>query len=127
MSPIANMLVQIRNAQSVGHEEVVVPFSKLKQDIAEVLMKAGFLKSVDKKNKKSKKSELPYLYLTLGNTISGARLISKPSRRMYTSHDDISKVRNGFGIAVMTTSKGVMTNADARKAGIGGEVMFEIW
>lgn len=121
------MLVQIRNAQNVGHEEVVVPYSKIKHDIASVLVKAGYLKTVDKKNKKSKKSELPYLHLTLGNVITGARLISKPSRRMYAGKDELTRVRNGFGIAIMTTSKGVMTSADARKAGVGGEIIFEIW
>lgn len=127
MSPIANMLVQIKNAQAVGREEIIVPFSRLKNDIAEVLQKEGFLKTVEKKSKKAKKVELPYLSLTLGSMINGIRLVSKPSRRMYAKSTELGKIRNGFGVSVVSTSRGIMTGAQARKDNIGGEVIFEIW
>lgn len=127
MSPIANMLVQLKNAQAVGHEEVVLPFSKMKEEIALVLQKHGYLKSVETKKKKMHKAELPFLHLALGKVINGINLISKPSRRMYAGKDELTKVRSGFGIAVITTSKGIMTGDEARKAGVGGEVIFEVW
>ena len=127
MSPLANMLVQIKNAQAVGIEEVAVPFSRLKENIAGVLRQAGYLKSVEKKERKMHKAELPYLALTLGNAISGIKLVSKPSRRMYSGSSELGKVRSGFGLSVVSTSKGIMTGAQARKAGVGGEVLFEIW
>ncbi len=127
MSPIANMLVQIKNAQASGHEEVAVPFSRLKHEVALVLQKAGYLKSVEKKQRKLHKAELPFLALGLSGTIEGIKLISKPSRRMYAGKDGLQKVRSGFGTAVISTSKGIMTGNEARKAGMGGEVMFEIW
>ena len=127
MSPLANMLVQIKNAQAVGLEEVAMPFSKMKYDIAMVLHREGYLKQVEKKQRKMKKAELPFLALTLGNHINGIKLVSKPSRRMYAGKKDLETVKSGYGVSVITTSKGIMTGRDARKAGVGGEVMFEIW
>lgn len=127
MSPIANMLVQIKNAQAVGLEEVVMPFSKMKHDIAIVLQKEGYVKNVEKKQRKMKKAELPFLSLTLGNHINGVKLVSKPSRRMYAGKKDLGTIKSGYGVSVVTTSKGIMTGRDARKAGVGGEVIFEIW
>ena len=121
------MLVQIRNAQAVGHEEVWVPFSRLKHEVAVVLQKAGYVKSLEKKNRKLHKSELPFLVISLNGSINGLKLVSKPSRRLYAGKQDLGKVRSGFGMAVVSTSKGIMSGTDARKAGMGGEVMFEIW
>ena len=132
MSPIANMLVQIKNAQAVGHTEVMLPFSKMKYAIATILKDEGFLASVEQKQKKAKKAEIPYLALALKyvddhGAINGIRLISKPSRRMYAGKDELPKVKSGYGISVVSTSKGIMTGAQARKEGIGGELIFEIW
>ena len=128
MSPIANMLVQIKNAQARGLEEVEVPFSVMKRSIAGVLQHAGFLTSVETKKKKGKRIEFDYLHITLKpDAINGVKLISKPSRRMYAKADELKKVRSGFGISVVSTPKGIMTGADAQKAGVGGEVIFEIW
>ena len=128
MSPIANMLVQIRNAQARGLEEVAVPFSRIKKSIAGVLQNSGYVASVEERKKKGKKSELDYLHITLKpNAINGIKLVSKPSRRMYAKADELGKVKSGYGISVVTTPKGIMTGTDARKAGVGGEVIFEIW
>lgn len=127
MSPIADMLVQIKNAQAVGHEEVVLPFSKMKESIAIVLQREGFLKNVETKKKKMHTAELPFLHLKLSGTINGVKLISKPSRRMYSGASDLGKVRSGFGVSVVSTSKGIMTGTEARKVGLGGEVIFEVW
>ena len=128
MSPIANMLVQIKNAQARGLEEVEVPFSVMNRSIAGVLQHAGFLTSVETKKKKGKRREVDYLHITLKpDAINGVKLISKPSRRMYAKADELKKVRSGFGISVVSTPKGIMTGADAQKAGVGGEVIFEIW
>jgi len=127
MSPLANMLVQIKNAQSARHGEVAVPFSQLKLEVAEILQKVGYLASVEKLQKKLKRAEVPYLHIILGNTINGVRLVSKPSRRVYSGAQKLQKVRSGFGTSVVSTPKGIMTGSDARKANVGGEVLFEIW
>ena len=128
MSPLANMLVQIKNAQAVGHGEVAVPFSQLKFDIATLLQKEGYLGAVEKLQKKLKRAEVAYLRIMLKpDAIRGARLVSKPSRRVYSGAVKLQKVRSGFGAYVVSTSKGIMTGDDARKANIGGEVLFEIW
>ena len=128
MSPIANMLVQIKNAQGRGLAEVALPFSKMKFAIAGILLKEGYLAGVDEQKKKGKKSELPYLHLKLkDNAINGVRLISKPSRRMYAHADELKKVKSGYGISVVSTPQGIMSGKMAHKAGVGGEVLFEIW
>ena len=132
MSPIANMLTQIKNAQAIGREEIFVPFSAMKFNIASVLQREGYIAHVEKKQKKMRKSELPVLSLILKyesgqGRINGVRLVSKPSRRMYAPKDELQKVQNGFGTSVISTSKGIMTGSEARKNGIGGEVLFEIW
>lgn len=132
MSPIANMLVQLKNAQSRGLEEVVLPFSKIKFSIAEILKNKGFISEVEKKKRKMKKAEVDILYIRLKynngiGAIDDVKLISKPSRRVYTGRDELRQVKNGYGVSVISTSKGLMTGEDARKAGIGGELIFEIW
>ncbi|MEK7616265.1 MAG: 30S ribosomal protein S8 [Patescibacteria group bacterium] len=128
MSPLANMLIQIKNAQIRGLEEVLVPASGMKRAIAMVLQKEGFLANVEDIKKKGKKSELPYLSITLKpDAIHDVLLISKPSRRMYAGNADMGRIKNGFGTAVISTPKGIMTSTDARAAGVGGEVLFEIW
>ena len=132
MDPISNMLTQIKNAQMVSLEQTVVPFSKMKWKIASLLKDAGYLASVDRKKKKAKKAEHEYLELSLKYTegqgaISGIKIVSKPSRHMYAKADELKPIRSGFGISVVSTSKGIMTNKEARKEGLGGEVLFEIW
>ena len=132
MSPIANMLTQIKNAQSRGKEEIVLPFSKMTLGIAEILKSRGFVGGVEKKTRKTKKSEVNILGVELKyengiGAISDIKLISKPSRRVYVGKDDLKPVRNGYGISIISTSKGLMAGDDARKAGIGGEIICEVW
>ena len=132
MSPIANMLTQIRNAQSRGHERVTLPFSKMVLGITEILKSKGFIGEIEKKTKKMKKSEINFLSVELKyengvGAISDIKLISKPSRRVYAGNDDLKPVRNGYGISIISTSRGLMTGDEARKAGIGGEIICEVW
>jgi small subunit ribosomal protein S8 len=132
MSPIANMLIQIKNAQSAGLETIDVPFSAMKFKIAEILKKKGFIEEVENKKKKAHKAEVSFLDLKLKYTdgkgaINGIKLVSKPSRRIYAGKSDLKSVKSGFGISVISTPKGIMTGDEARKAGVGGEIIFEIW
>lgn len=132
MSPIANMLIQIKNAQSIGREDISIPFSAMKMRIAEILKENGYLENVENKKKKGRKAELPYLNLRLKyidgrGTIKGIKLISKPSRRVYASKADLKPVKSGIGLSVVSTPRGVMAGKEAKKHGIGGEILFEIW
>ncbi len=132
MSPIANMLTQIKNAQSRGKEEVVLPFSKMTLGVAEILKNKGFIGGVEKKIRKMKKIEIGILGVELKyengiGAIGGMKMISKPSRRVYAGKNDLKPVRNGYGISIISTPKGLMTGDEARKAGIGGEIICEIW
>ena len=126
------MLTQISNAQARGHADALVPFSKIKYGIAEILKKRGFVDEVAKKKKKIQKSELDFIEIRLKYTdgagaISGFKMVSKPSRRMYAGKKELKPVKQGYGISVVSTPKGVMAGDEARKAGVGGEVLFEIW
>lgn len=132
MYTLANMLTIIQNAQAVGHETVTVPYSRMNFDIVTILKENGFVSDVEKKKIKGKKSELPVIGITLKyenakGVILGTKLISKPSRRMYAGKRDLHQVRNGYGISVISTPKGIMTGEEAKKANVGGEVLFEIW
>ncbi|MEK7151289.1 MAG: 30S ribosomal protein S8 [Patescibacteria group bacterium] len=132
MSPIANMLNQIKNAQLRGYPEVVLPFSNIKFEIANILKNNNFVSEVEKKKKKTKKSEFNVLAIGLKyndgvGAISDIKLVSKPSRRMYSGKNDIHKIKNGYGISVMSTSRGIMSGDDAKKVGVGGEMLFEVW
>ena len=130
--PISDMMTRITNAQAVRHERVSVPFSTVKLKIAQVLKEAGYLGDVERKKRKAKTAEVEYLDLALRyedgqGAISGMRLISKPSRHIYTKAKAIRPVRSGYGLAVVSTPKGIMSGSAARKENVGGEVMFEIW
>ena len=131
--PISDMLIRITNAQAVGKEQVSVPFSKIKFRIAQILKENGFIQEVEKKSKKSRKIEVDYLLITLKYdetktpALNDFKLISKPSRHLYAKAEDMKPVRSGYGIAVVSTSKGVMSSKEARKQGVGGEILFEVW
>ena len=132
MDPISDMLTRIKNAQAVGRERVSVPFSGVKLQIAQLLATAGYLADVERRTRKNVKSEVEYLDLGLkyadgAGAISGIRIISRPSRHIYVKASKIKPVRSGFGSAILSTSKGIMTSQEARKARLGGEIMFEIW
>lgn len=129
---VIDMLIRIKNAQQAKHEHVLVPLSKAKLQIADILKEAGFLTNVEKKIKKTRKSEHEYVSIQLkykdGNEgISGINIISKPSRRIYVGAKDIKPVRSGYGISILSTPKGMMVSSEARKQNLGGELLFEIW
>ncbi|MFZ2048800.1 MAG: 30S ribosomal protein S8 [Minisyncoccia bacterium] len=128
MDPIANMITQIKNAGNAGRDTVLVPFSSIKESIANVLKAEGFIKSAEKKMVLKK----PMLEITLiiENRIpkvKGVQRISKTSKRVYKKSTEIRPIKNGYGALVLSTPKGVMSGRDARKAKLGGEVLFSIW
>jgi small subunit ribosomal protein S8 len=135
MDPISDMLTAIKNAQAVEKETVDVPFSKIKFEIAKILEKQGFIEKVEKKKKKIKKGRTkpkPFLEIHLKYenkipAISGLKIISKPGQRIYLPYKRIKKVKGGYGIAIISTSKGLMTDKEARKQKVGGEVICEVW
>ncbi|MBE5937445.1 MAG: 30S ribosomal protein S8 [Lachnospiraceae bacterium] len=128
--PIADMLTRIRNANTAKHDTVDVPASKMKLAIAEILLKEGYIKSyevevVDKINT---------IHITLKygadkneKVISGLKRISKPGLRIYAGKEELPSVLGGFGIAIISTNKGVMTDKQARKENVGGEVLAFVW
>ena len=128
MDPISDMLTQIRNAQAVKKETVNVSFSNLKYEIAKVLEKEEFLKKVGKQGKKTrKKIEIILKYDSGAPVISGLKRISKPGQRIYKKRREIKRVKGGYGKTIISTSKGLMTDREARKQKLGGEVICEVW
>ena len=127
--PIADMLTRIRNANQMRYIEVEVPASKMKLEIARILKEEGFI--ADFKVNKDKVQDIIVLNLKYGEkkerVITGLKRISKPGLRVYAKADEIPKVLNGLGIAIISTSKGIMTDKEARKENIGGEVLAYIW
>ena len=126
--PIADMLNRIRNAQAVSHPTVVFPFSKFKYEIAKILQKEGFVGEVEKQKRKEEKIiKINLKYSEKKPVISGLKRISKPGQRIYTLAKNIKSVCSGYGIAIISNSKGLMTNKEARKRKLGGEIICEIW
>lgn len=126
--PIADMFVRIHNATLRQKAEVAVPFSRLKQDIAELLKRSALIEDFTKKGKKVKKSLIVKLSYENGQPmISGWKRISKPGVRIYASYKDIKPVQSGFGMAIISTSAGVRSDREARRQKVGGEVLVEIW
>ncbi|MDN5346961.1 MAG: small subunit ribosomal protein [Clostridia bacterium] len=127
--PIADFLTRIRNANMVYQEKVEVPASNVKKALAEILKREGFIK--DYEVIEDNKQGILRLYLKYGpnrqKVITGLKRISRPGLRVYAKKDAIPKVLGGLGIAVISTSKGIMTDKEARKEGIGGEVLCYIW
>lgn len=123
-----DIITQVRNAQAVGKEKTKVPFSKMNLAILELLKKQNFISEVEKKGRMPKRLiEISLKYKDKEGAIRGVRFISKPSRRLYTGYKKMPSVRQGYGIAVVSTSKGIMSAYQARKEKIGGQVLFEIW
>jgi len=126
--PISDMLTSIKNAQAVLKETVEVPFSNFKYEIAKILEKNGFIAKAEKKGKKIKKLiEITLKYDNKRPAISGLKKISKPGQRIYKKAKELKPVKGGYGIAIISTSKGLMTNKEARKQKLGGEVICEMW
>ena len=127
--PIADLLTRIRNALTAKHEGVLVPASTVKKAIAEILLDEGYIKSYDIREDGVAK----YIHIDLKygpnkqRVITGLKRISKPGLRIYARKDQLPKVLNGLGIAIISTSRGIMTDREARKQGVGGEVLAYIW
>ena len=122
--PIADMLTRIRNAQMVGHREVMMPASKLKSSIASVLKDEGYIEDFTQREKDGKSELVVSLKYYAGRpVIEKLERISKPGLRVYKGRDSLPKVMNGLGIAILSTSRGVMTDSKARATGVGGEVL----
>lgn len=126
--PIADMLIRIKNAQTVGKVSVNVPFSQLKFNLAQILEKEGFLGKIEKKGKDMEKYlKINLKYNNNRMAISGVKRISKPSQRIYVKKELLKPIKQGYGIAIISTSRGLMTNKEAKKQKLGGEIMCEIW
>ncbi len=123
--PIADLLTRVRNAQGVRHEQVIVPSSKLKVAIAKVLREEGYIQGYDVT--RDRPQPMLRIWLKYGDkgqpVISSLQRVSKPGCRVYAGRDDLPRVQSGMGIAIVSTSKGVMTGKRARRLGIGGEVL----
>lgn len=133
---ISDMLTRIRNAQKAEHEFVLMSFSNVKMAIAEVFKLEGFVLDVSKEkseeNEKFENIKVVLKYKKLSSTrsesvIEGIKQISKQGQRRYVRKNDINKVKNGYGISVISTSQGVMSGKEARKRGLGGELICEVW
>jgi small subunit ribosomal protein S8 len=129
MDTIANMLIKIKNAGLAGHARVTVPYSNMSFAIANCLIKGKFIASASKKTLAGDKFVLEMDLIVKDNTprISHVERISKPSKRVYIKAKDIKPVRQGYGMMVLSTPKGVLTAPDARKELVGGEALFRIW
>ena len=128
MDPISDMIIRIKNAGNAGLEQVLVPYSKAKESIAQVLKKEGFIKNLEKKVLIGK----PVLNLDLllndrVPRIQGVKRISKPSKRIYKKFSEIRAVKSGYGALILSTPSGIMSGREAKKLKIGGEALFSIW
>jgi small subunit ribosomal protein S8 len=127
--PIADMLTRVRNANMVGHERVEIPASKIKEQIARILYEQGYIRNY--RFIEDGKQGILRVYLKYGENkekvITQLKRISKPGRRVYVSRDKVPRVLGGLGIAILSTSQGIMTSAQSKKAGIGGEVLCYVW
>ena len=127
--PIADMLTRIRNANTSKHKTVDIPASNMKKAIAEILFEEGYIKSFEViENENQGIIRITINYDEKGSrVIAGLKRISKPGLRVYAANDELPKVLNGLGIALISTSKGIMTDKKAREQGIGGEVLAYVW
>ena len=127
--PIADLLTRIRNANAVKHEVVEVPSSNVKKAVANILLQEGYIKEIDEYND----GVVPMLRIALKygadneRVITGLKRISKPGLRVYCKKDETPRLLNGLGIAIISTSKGIMVDREARKNGVGGEVLCYVW
>ncbi|WP_103981199.1 30S ribosomal protein S8 [Helcococcus massiliensis] len=126
--PIADMLSRIRNANLAKHKSVEVPASNMKKDLAQILLDEGYIKGFNvTEDDKQGMITIDLKYVDDQRVISGLKRISKPGRRVYVGSQDVPSVLNGLGTAIISTSKGVMTDKSARKETVGGEVICYVW
>lgn len=128
MEPITDMFNRIMNAQAIGIQTVEFPFSNLKGKIVEILKKEDFIADMKKKGKKPYQTiKILLKYADKNGVISGFKRVSKPGQRIYRKAHEIRRVKNGYGISIISTNRGLMTDKEARRNKTGGEVMVEVW
>lgn len=128
VDPISDMLIRIKNAQAVSHQTVNIPFSKIKFNLAKVLEKEGLIEAITTRGRKIKKIiEIKLKYEEGQPVIEELKRISKPGQRIYLKKSQVKPVRQGYGLVIISTSQGLMTNKEAKKKGLGGEILCEIW
>lgn len=127
--PVGDFINRLKNAQAVGHKTVAVPYSKLKEAVAAKLVTKGFLTDAAKKQKKGEDVlEVVLAYSPTGTPkIHNVERVSKPGRRLYAGAAEITSVRNGHGSLILSTPKGILSDDEARKEGVGGELLFKVW
>lgn len=126
--PISDMLNRIKNAEAVKHPMVSLPFSNLKYEISQILEKYGFIEKVEKKGRKNKKTlDIVLKYQDGKPAITDFKRISKPGQRIYLGFKEIRKSKGGYGITIVSTSKGLKIDKEAKKQKLGGEIMVEVW
>jgi len=126
--PIADMIIRIKNALLAEMPEVVIPHSKVKEEIAKILMANGYVESFDLEAKVPQSNiRIKPRYVGKMSAITDVKRISKPGRRIYASSKELPRALGGYGITIVSTSKGIMTDRDARKQNVGGEVLCQIW
>jgi len=126
--PIADMLTRIRNSMRIKSDKVDIPISKMKLDIAKIIKEEGFIRAykILKDRKQGTLRVIPK-YVDNQSIITGLRRVSRPGRRYYVNKDEIPKVIGGLGVAILTTSKGIMSDKTCRREGVGGEVICYVW
>ncbi len=126
--PIADMLTRIRNAQAVLHKTVIIPFSKFKFNLAEILEKEGLIGKISIQGRKTRKTiKIELKYDNNKPIISSIKRISKQGQRIYIKRDKLRPIRQGYGFVIISTSQGLMTNKEANKKGLGGELICEVY
>ncbi len=126
--PISDLIIRIKNGSDAKKPVVIVPYSKYIENVAHALKKAGYISTIERQGKVfTSKLELGLVYLDTVPRINGVERISKPSRRIYIKAQDIRMYRSGYGNSFISTSKGIMTDVDAKKNKVGGELLFKIW
>jgi len=128
VDPISDMLIRIKNAQAVSRQTVNIPFSKIKFSLAKVLEKEGLIEAITTRGRKIKKIiEIKLKYEKDQPVIEEIKRVSKPGQRIYLKKSQVKPIRQGYGLSIISTSQGLMTNKEAKKKGLGGEVLCEIW
>lgn len=128
MDPIADILTRIRNAQAVSHRTVKVPFSQLKLSLAKILEREGMVERAGTQGRQTGKViEIELKYKNGQPVINGLKRVSKPGRRIYVKNGQLRPIRQGYGFSIISTPQGLMTNKEAKKKGLGGEVLCEVW
>ncbi len=126
--PISDLLIRLKNASRSGHEVVRLPYSKMKAQIAAILMEEGYLTTVEKVDGTPLATlELGLKYVGRSPAMSDVKLLSKPGRRLYTNVKDIPRTLGGYGVTIVSTNKGVLSDKSARQQNVGGELICQIW